>query len=118
RMESVITRPRLFRLARQLYRRASPTSPTSLALGAFLTVSLFLASNAAAFALRLGNGGPLGARFAPDLATVLYAGDVQGHFTRTIGVGDTVADGKIVDIGIPTTMPDGSVLFAAEIYSP
>src|SRR5438128_2582441 len=100
-MESVITRPRLFRLARQLYRRASPTS---LALGAFLTVSLFLASNAAAFALRLGNGGPLGATFAPDLATVLYAGDVQGHFTRIIGVGDAIADGKVVDIGVPMTM--------------
>ncbi|HUO04484.1 MAG TPA: hypothetical protein VMU16_04735 [Candidatus Binataceae bacterium] len=81
-----------------------------------VTLGLILASAADARALSLTLSGEFGAVVRPEDAQAVYASDDEGVSTLITGVGLSMrSGGTVTEVGVPSMMPDGRVVFGAEI---
>jgi hypothetical protein len=77
-----------------------------------LAILLAAPINAHAISLSLnGNSASL----QNDATQVVYSSDENGISRLITGIGMHLADGTITDVGVPSMMPDGRVIFGAEI---
>ncbi|HSU90629.1 MAG TPA: hypothetical protein VLI44_04215, partial [Sporolactobacillaceae bacterium] len=83
------------------------------AFAAALAISVAAPLNAYAVSLSLsGNGG---AQLQMDSTQAVYASDSNGAPTLITGIGMSLRDGaKVTEVGVPSMMPDGRVIFGAE----
>ena len=83
------------------------------ASAAAVAIALAVPLNAYAVSLSLsGNGG---AQLQMDSTQAVYASDSNGASTLITGIGMTLRDGaKVTEVGVPSMMPDGRVIFGAE----
>ncbi|HUY26713.1 MAG TPA: hypothetical protein VMV27_04785 [Candidatus Binataceae bacterium] len=74
-------------------------------------------ASASAFVLSMEGLG--GAALDTHSGRVLYASDARGRIAAVASIGVTRFGGATIeDLGLPTMMPDGSVVFGAELSSP
>jgi len=83
------------------------------AIAAAVAISVAAPLNAYAVSLSLsGNGG---AQLQMDSTQAVYASDSNGVPTLITGIGMSLRDGaKVTEVGVPSMMPDGRVIFGAE----
>ena len=83
------------------------------ASAAAVAIALAVPLNAYAVSLSLsGNGG---AQLQMDSTQAVYASDSNGASTLITGIGMSLRDGsKVTEVGVPSMMPDGRVIFGAE----
>lgn len=86
-------------------------------IGVLVVAVLASAATASAFVLSLQ--GLNGAALDTHAGRVLYASSARGQITAVASVGVTQIGGATIDdLGLPSTMPDGSVVFGADLMLP
>ena len=77
-------------------------------------LAILLAAPLNAHAISLSLSGD-SATLQNDATQVVYASDENGVSRLITGIGMRTLDGTITDVGVPSMMPDGRVIFGAEI---
>ena len=92
----------------------------SIKRGLFVVATVaVLASAATASAFVLSLEGLDGAGLSTKIGQVLYASDANGKIAAVASIGVTQIGGETIDdLGLPSMMPDGSVVFGAELRAP
>ena len=82
------------------------------------TLAIVLAASLEAHAVSLSLNGTSGAQLQMDNTQAVYASDSNGLPILITGIGMSLRDGaKVTEVGVPSMMPDGRVIFGAETQS-